>query len=266
MAFVNWIYKRYRVYRFLNGTLSGTLNRGDIILKDFKHFVAIISLLFFSSCGGQKIFPSIEFDSCFMNYKNRSLLQNQLKELTSSITLDVPNPPMMAVIGCINYQLNNLPKAEHWLKRAYNISKTDDQTRSISAGALGLIYLKQQTHQHITPYLVAARGHHLGRWMLILYYIDYYRKYNNAEYLLSAIKYIEEKHKEEGDTSATRRLLGQMQLIYSMDQICKTEPNSPQCLTQDLVEEQRYLFSTAWGFLSMLLKRPPFNHFTRHKI
>lgn len=206
------------------------------------------------------VFPSVEFDSCFMNYSKTSELETQLKTLSESIDLENPNPPIMAVVGCLNYQMKNHELAKQWLKKAFSIAGEDDNAKSTAAAALGLIYLKGQEHQQITPYITSAQKNRLGRWMLVLYYIDFYRKYDNTEYLGSAIRYMRDKHQKEGETPATKRLLSQMIMTHSMDKICKETPGSELCKSSDLEGEKRYLFSTAWGFLSMLLKQPPFNN------
>ena len=216
-------------------------------------------LLLLNSCGSQAVFPSVEFDSCFMNYTNISELETKLKTLSDSIDLENPNPPVMTVVGCLHYQMNQTDLAKQWLKKAFDIAKENSSAKNTAAAALGLIHLKNQEHQLITPYIMAAKNNHLGRWMLVMYYIDFYRKYNNTEYLGSAIKYIQEKHETEGITPATERFLNQMKLIQSIENICKDTPDSETCQLATLNEEKRYLFSTAWGFLSMLLKQAPFN-------
>ncbi len=229
-------------------------------LKQAKYlFILPIVLLLFSSCGEQMVLPSVEFDSCFMNYNKLPELEDQLNKLSASIDLENPNASAMAVVGCLHYQMNQHELAKKWLKKAYSTAGEDDNAKNTAAAALGLIHIKNQEHQSILPYITSAQKNHLGRWMLVLYYVDFYRKYDNTEYLGSAIRYMRDKHQKEGETPATRRLLSQMLQIHSMEKICKDTPGNELCNISDLEEEKRYLFSTTWGFLSMLLKQPPFN-------
>ena len=269
-------------------------------MRHLQIIFILAAFALFSSCGGQMIFPSVEFDSCFMQYDKPDELKAQLTQLKESVDMEEPNSPVMAVIGCLHYQLKQPAVAKQWLKKSFAAAKENSSAKQTAASALGLIHLKEQEHQKITPYIMSAKEHYLGRWMLVLYYIDFYRKYDNSEYLESAIKYMQAKHQQEGETSATRRLLQQMNLIYSMEQLCRQaqgpdgisltkqpllptaqktaaangQANKPggqinnnklddspaACSRPQLNEEKRYLFSTAWGFVSMLLKEPPFNN------
>ncbi len=175
------------------------------------------------ACSHQTVLPSVDFGSCFMSYKKKSDLSQKLEQLKKSINLDDPNPSIMAVVGCMSYQMDQHEEANKWLKKAYDIAKDKNNAKHIAASALGLIYLKQQQITLIEPYTNAAKKHHLGRWMLILYHIFSYRTYKNAEHLHSAIKYMKHKHVAEESTSATNRMLDQMKLIYSIEQACEND-------------------------------------------
>ena len=243
------------------------LSTGVFILsKNFLRISPVIFLLswFCVSCGGGSFnMPSIEFDSCFANYKNKQELSGKIQELSDTLVEEQPNYPIMAVLGCMNYQLGSLPLAEELLNRAYMESGDDENTQKLAASALGLIYLKHKRQKEIQPYIKPAKDHHLGRWMIVLYYIDSYRAAADRGHLKAAGDYIEKKHNEEGSTSATRRFLKQIRKVQSMDTVCysleEADGISPDCPKKDFQDEKRYLFSTAHGFLSMLLKEEPFN-------
>ena len=194
-----------------------------------------------------------------MSYTDQSEIEEALNNLNETFNVEKPSTSFMTVIGCLNYQLGKYSESQQWLTRAFNESK-DQKTKSVAAAALGLIYLKESEKKNIEPYIAAAKTHYLGQWMLVLYYLEHYRESNHKEYLLSAIKYMEEKHTQEGTTTATERLLKHMKLISSMEDVCTNDPDSISCSIVDLGDEKRYLFSTAYGFLSMLLKKPPLNN------
>ncbi len=196
-----------------------------------------------------------------MSYKNPAELDKALQEMTQTIeSTEKPSTSTITVVGCLNYQLGNQNVAETWLKRAFKESK-EDNTKSIAGSALSLIYLKESNKQKITEaYRASAEGHYLGRWMLVLYYLDLYKETGFGDHLVSAIKMMELKHQQEGATSATSRLLEHMKLIGIMTEVCDNTPESESCSQEDLEDEKLYLFSTAHGFLLMLLKIPPFNN------
>lgn len=229
-----------------------------------KDIFFLFILFVFTSCSTQTRLSSIDFDACFMSYKDSSELGNALEEMNQTISAtENPSTSTITVVGCLNYQLGNYGLAETWLQRAFAESK-EDKTKSIAASALSLIYLKEFSKQKITkPYLASAEKHYLGRWMLILYYLDLYKETGVSDYLLSAISTIELKHQQEGGgTSATERFQNHMKLINAMEETCGSHsaPESDLCSEENLDDEKLYLFSTARGFLLMLLKEKPFNN------
>ncbi len=224
-------------------------------MKKTGFFFLLVFVL--TSCGPSEVnLSSINFEACFMSYKNPSELTEALEKLTAEIDVEKPSASFMTVIGCINYQLGNYSMAQSWLTRAFKESKVK-KTKSIAASALGLIYLKEFKKEKIKPYIPSAGKNQLGRWMLTLYHIDNYRQAGYTEHLKSAIKQMEEKNKEEGETTATSRFLAHMQRIEVMESACGLDPEGDTCL--NLEDEKLYLFSTALGFLSMLIKEPPLN-------
>ena len=222
-------------------------------------FLPGLSFLFvLVSCSSQTTLSSINFDACFKNYKDPAELTKSLNELNEVLDSDNPGTPFMTVAGCLNYQLGNNSVSEQWLTRAFQ-QATDKKTKNIAASALGLIYLREmQTDKIVKDYTDSAKQHPLGRWMMVLYNLAYYRDTGHGQYLLSAIREMESKHEVEGETTATVRFLDHMRLIGQMEEICGV-PENPNCSLADLDGEKRYLFSTSDGFLSMLLKRPPLN-------
>ena len=227
-------------------------------MKKAGLFFPALLIFIFASCSSQSDLDSINFDACFMSYEDPAELTDALENLTEELDVEKPSASFMTVIGCINYQQGNYSTAESWLMRAFKESK-HEKTKSIAASALSLIYLKEFKKEKIEPYIPSASKHQLGRWMLTLYHIDNYRLSGYTDHLLSAIKQVEEKHKEEGDTSATLRFLTHMKVIYQMEEQCGLDPEGELCSPVDLEDEQLYLFSTAHGFLSMLIKEPPLN-------
>ncbi len=197
-----------------------------------------------------------------MSYKNPSELGNALEEMNQTISAtEQPSTSTITVVGCLNYQLGNYSLAETWLKRSFKESK-EEKTKSIAASALSLIYLKEFSKQKITKtYQASAEKHYLGRWMLVLYYLDFYKETGFNDYLSSAISTMELKHQQEGGgTSATLRFLEHMKLIITMEETCNNNPTHELCAEENIEDEKLYLFSTARGFLLMLLKEPPFNN------
>jgi len=109
--------------------------------------------------------------------------------------------------------------------------------------------------------MASAEKHYVGKWMLVLYHLENYRLSGHTEYLLSAITQLQKKHQEEGSTSATERFLKHMELIVRMEEKCSNNnSDDSSCEMANLNDEKHYLFSTAYGFLSMLLKEPPLNN------
>ena len=254
--------------------------------------VRIIKLSFFLtgfviwvSCGDtQTRVGSITLNSCFLNYEDPVKLTEKLNEVSQKPYA----PAFMVVRGCLNYQLGHYSLAEEWLKKAFQESKEEDETKGLSAGVLSLIYLKELKKQNIKPYIRHASQHPAGRWMLVLYHIDNYRETGLSQHLQKAIAQIQSKNNAEGQTSATERLLRHMLLIKEMEELCGPSaksaessvgtagatgetganganvgagPQNPSCQRADLEEEKLYLFSTARGFLDMFVKAPPFNNF-----
>ncbi len=221
----------------------------------------LILTLFFISCGDQAIFPSIEFDSCFADYTDKQELTERVDQLSQSIIEEQPNYPIIAIVGCMNYQLGKREEAEQFLNQVFYDAK-DVKTKGMAAAALGLIYLKERRHSEIKPYIEAASKHHLGRWMIVLHYIDYYRETDNLEHLQNAIQYMERKNKSEGTTDASERFLERIQDVHKMAENCSsldTDASNPSCRKVDFREEKISLFAHVNGFLTMLLKEEPFN-------
>ena len=221
-------------------------------------------LLFFllgalASCSSTTNLSSIDLDACFLSYESPDELKKALDEASEVLESDNPSISFMAVAGCLNYQLGNYTQAEEWLQRAFTESE-EDSTKNLAASALGLIYLHENQQEKIEPYIEAVDKNALGRWLLVLYYLEFYRETNQKDYLSSAITKMEEKHEVEGKTSATDRFLSHMRLISQMEAQCRREeePENSSCLQTELEDEKLYLFSTANGFLSMLLKKRPF--------
>ena len=222
-------------------------------------FSILFFLFVFISCSSQHSLSSVDFDACFMNYTDETELTETLGEVNKTVDSEMPSTSVMAVIGCLNYQLGNYSVSEQWLIRAFNESEYKG-TKSLAASALGLIYLKELQKDKIQPYMASAEEHYLGKWMLVLYHLENYRLSGHTEYLLSAIEQLEKKHQKEGSTSATERLLAHMKLINQMEEKCGNDPEDSSCEMDNLNDEKHYLFSTAYGFLSMLLKEPPLNN------
>ena len=226
-------------------------------------FCLVISLLFFVSCDKSHSLSSlVEFDACFADYENKQELAEGLEWLTDTLIEEQPNYPVMAVVGCMNYQMGNKELSEQFLIRVIQESN-GVKAKSMAASALGLIYLKENRQSEIEPYIKQASEHHLGLWMVVLYYIDSYRDRNNLESLQSAAKYMERKHTNEGSTDASKRFLDRIQDVYEMAGHCHSmdgEDPSRLCRKSDFREEELYLFALANGFLDILLKEEPFNN------
>lgn len=231
-----------------------------------KFYIQLLSLfilpLYFVSCDKSHSLSSlIEFDSCFADYEDKQELAEDIDWLTDSLVEENPNYPVMAVVGCMNYQMGNKELSEQFLLRVVQESN-DVKAKSMAASALGLIYLKEDRQSEIKPYIKPASEHHLGLWMIVLYYIDSYRDQNNLESLQSATKYMERKHANEGSTDASKRFLERIQDVHKMAGHCRSmddETPSPLCRKSDFKEEELYLFALANGFLDILLKEEPFN-------
>ena len=220
-------------------------------------------LLFLAGCSANlEQLWSVGVNACFTNYKDISEVATKLETLSANLDEKNPKPEIMAIMGCYNYQLGNYTQAEQMLKQAFSVPKELNRpdVQGATAGALGLIYLREMQKAKITkPYIDLASKHWLGRWMLVLFYIEHYRVSNYAEYLIKAVEQMQAKHTIEGKTSATERLLTHIQIIITMEEVCGNDPESELCSMEDLKDEKLYLFNTAYGFLSMLLKVPPFN-------
>ena len=201
-----------------------------------------------------------------MDYANKQELADRLDRLTKSFREESPNYPVISVAGCLNYQLGRKAKAEELLTKAYEEAGEDLKTRGVSASALGLIHLKNFQREKAKPFLKASQDYHLGRWMIVLYYIDFYRETQDPEHLQMAIQYMESKNTEEGGTSATTRFVEQMNRVLALGAQCPPPGEdgqpvlAPACKKADFKDEKQYLFSTAHGFLSKLMKEPPFNN------
>ena len=260
----------------------------------------LIWIFILVSCGDtESRVDSLRLDSCFLNYESPAELTEELNRVSQKSQA----PPFMIVQGCLHYQLGHYSLAEEWLKKAFQESAEDDETKDISASALSLIYLKEFQKQNIKPYIRYANRYSIGRWALILYHIDNYRETGLPQHLQKAITQVQAKNSVEVSTSATKRLLQHMLLIKEMEDLCGSyaestssvaegetklnqqppagtadssapvgdgagNPNGGDgamgnevCERVDLEDEKQYLFSTAQGFLSMLVKAPPFNNF-----
>ena len=186
-------------------------------------------------------------------------MEEKLNLLTQRIEeVENTNYESIAIAGCYNYQLGNHALAEKWLNNAFNQNK-NKEVKNIAAAALGLIYLREREASKIKPsYISAAAQASLGRWMVILYYIDYYRETGRGEYLSFAIKALQAAHEKDGITPTSNHLLTHIQLIRTMDESCTINPDGDSCSVPDLNEQKNLLFVTAFGQLSFLLKKPPF--------
>lgn len=257
-----------------------------------KHILLCGLCFLFVSCSSQLILPSIKSNgSCFTNYKKKEELHKLLKRLSDGLK-GQPQPPatIMATVGCLNYQVKNVPQAEMWLKKAFE-NKKDEEAQSTAAGALGLIYIKEMTSQKITPDMIAsAENHRLGRWMLIIYYIDSYRLAQNPAFLSRAIDIMKIKHQTEGgpeggETEETRIYLQQLEKLLHLESLCGekndqplmvgTNPSAAQAPASSstdlppadtcpghLHEKKVHIFSLTYGVLNMLLKEEHFRNIT----
>ena len=246
--------------------------RGPIILKsilNIKLFFLLSFLFLLMNCSRVSEEPSFEdvgiggienADACFVLYADKTELTNYLKEMDKRLNAsEQPEGTIMNIVGCINYQSGNYSLAEKWLSQSFRESV--DSSKNTAAYALGLIYLKQSEKDKIEQsHLDAAKETRFGRWMVILYYIESYRESKNKEFIMSAIKQLEEKHQKEGETKATKRFLKHLQVITSMEEACGNGSESSTCSMSDLRGERTYLISTVHGLLSMFLKEPPFNN------
>ena len=223
-------------------------------------FGLVTSLLYFVSCDQSYSLSSlIEFDACFSDYEDKQELAEKLEWLTDSLVEEQPNYPVMAVVGCMNYQMGSKELSEQFLIRVIQESN-DVKAKNMAASALGLIYLKEGRQSEIKSYIKPASEHHLGLWMVVLYYIDSYREQSNLESLQNAVKYMERKHTNEGSTDASERFLERIQDVQQMAGHCQdNETPSSLCRKSDFREERLYLFALANGFLDILLKEEPFN-------
>lgn len=260
-------------------------------------FLFFGSFFIFVSCGDMSSrVDSINLESCFLNWDNPAELEEHLKKASEK----PHEPSFMVVRGCLSYQSGHYSVAEEWLKRAFQESQEGAEEKALAASALSLIYLKERQKDNIKAYTRYASQSDIGRWMLILYHIDSYRETGQPQNLQKAIAQVQMKHSVEVPTSATKRLLQHMLLIQNMEDVCGTNGNesaslngegnkannlgsqegvsqdrgvsgsqnqplqaqpSSACERMDLEDEKQYLFSTAHGFLSMLVKAPPFNSF-----
>ena len=263
-----------------------------------KIFLFLSSFFILVSCGGNvdSNVDSIALESCFLNYQDPAELTEKLTQVSTKSHIY-----FTAVQGCLNYQLGHYSLAEELLKKAFQDSPEGDGTKDLSASILSLIYLKEFQKQNIKAYIRYASRHRTGRWVIALYHIDNYRETGLPQHLQKAISQIQVKHHVEGQTSATDRLLQHMLLIKNMEDQCgrvakgggpaptaraeapatnqdaeakptegstagvSTQAQSSTCQRADLEEEKLYLFSTTYGFLDMLVKKPPFNHFRPQK-
>ena len=250
-----------------------------------RAFLFLSAFFIFVSCGDlSSRVDSINLDSCFLNWDNPAELEEELKQASEK----PHEPAFMVVRGCLSYQSGHYSVAEEWLKRAFQESQEDAEEKALAASALSLIYLKERQKDKIKAYTQYVSQHSIGRWMLILYHIDNYRETGQSQHLQKAIAQVQFKHNAEVPTSATIRLLQHMLTIKEMEDLCgingtaddsskkatsnlasstnqeekpASAPSSTACANVDLEDEKQYLFSTAYGFLSMLVKAPPFNSF-----
>ena len=206
--------------------------------------------------------------ACFINYTDKQHLVEQL-EIFEDLQMKMLDAEILekyysitTVIGCIHYQMGNKELSEQFLTQMIQES-SDEKARRMAASALSLIYLKERRQSEIIKsYIDLASEHHLGRWMLALYYIDSYREQGKLESLQNAAKYMERKNIEEGATSASKRLLERIQDVHQMAENCQSiddGTSSGLCRKLDFREEKIYLFALANGFLNILLKEEPFN-------
>lgn len=236
---------------------------GVFIVKNIKYVFFCVLLGVFTGCSNKVSLSSVDFEACFMNYKEISEIQNTLEQLDNTFkvqpetTTDKQITFLKPIIGCLNYQLGRYKEAEQWLLEG--IETKDPEINSMASSALGLIYLKQLEIQKIEPLIPSAKNYYLGRWMVVLYYLELYRNTHDKIYLQKSLIQLEDKHKIEGTTTATNRLLAHIKIIYSMELSCVNKGNA-KCSLDNLLDEKIYLFSTAYGFLSMLLKQPPLNN------
>lgn len=228
-------------------------------MKNIRLICFLLFCLFFLTfCSSEVLHDStIYLGSCFSE-EPESVLTEKLGKLTKDIE-DLENPyEAIAIAGCYNYQLGHpTVLAEKWLNEAFN-QEQNKQVRIVAAAALGFIYLKERQVSKIKPYIATAKQGSLGRWMLILYYIDLYRERDDITYLSSAIKTLEAEHQEEGITSDTERLMELMRSIHGQDKNCSDNPEGESCILANLSSDKRFLFRIAVGHLAFYLKEPPF--------
>ncbi len=235
----------------------GVLSTGFYILRSIKLFCFLLSCLFFLTvCGGSGSFDSVALNDCFSDH-SESEIAKDLGDINAAIEkAEKPLFDYIALAGCYNYQLGNYVLADQQLNQAFNQSE-DKEAKNVAASVLGLVYIRHSQKRKIKPYVASASQHYLGRWMLVLYYTEYYRENGDKGDLSSAIKALENKHKEDDATTATNRLLAHMQHIHTLEESCISKPDGEAC--SELEDEKTYLFDTAFGTLTRLLReqRPP---------
>ncbi len=259
-----------------------------------KHIGLFFVFSVLLGCSNQVRLPSIQFDSCFTHYPTTQKLNNNLQRLLDSVKgVEKPEAEISAVIGCTYYQAGQAQQALQWLRRSYT-STRNQKTKSIAASAMGLIYLHEFTPEKITKELImSAQNYHLGRWMLVLYYIDAYHSLRSTEHLMKAIETMKMKHRMEKGTKVTQLILTQMETLLRLESLCGGEEESPtvyggagsrdrssavrdegendfaqsssshdsaseSCPLQ-LEETKRYILSWSFGYTAMLIKIKPFN-------
>ena len=250
------------------------------ILKIIYPFFLLSFLFFLATCGSSEgpstaehlskddVVEINDLSACFVFYdKDKSELIKYLNYLTELIeTSRKVNYFHINVIGCLNYQLGNYSAAEEWLKKSFQEAGEGRHSAKYAAAyALILIYLKQDPTKIVPAYIEAAVKIDYGRWAAILYYIEQYRISGQRGYLVSAIEQTTLKMDEEIDQQdepapTTKRFLEHMRVINDIEDSCKVNPTDSRCLDDgDLADEKFYMFATAHGLLSMLLKEPPFD-------
>lgn len=241
--------------------------RGLLILSNILKFINLFLFLFFlTNCGSVSELSSLDvfdLEACFVAYDDESELTKHLSQFNNLLkqSEDKVNYFYMNVLGCVNYQLGNYDVAQERLKRSFQEAGEKNRAKYVAAYALTLMYLSKTEMDKIVPAYVEAAGKvDYGRWAVVLYYIENYRLSGQKGYLSSAMEQMKIKIQAEDETPTTKRFLQHMQIISNMEDVCKNDPEQVNCQKGGNLEDEKiYLFSTAAGFLSMLLKEPPFN-------
>ena len=219
-------------------------------------------------------------DSCFVSYNEKRELEKTIEEYEKIADTDNPDPIIMAGLGCIKYQSGAVEESKIWLDKSFVAADSNSRVKSLSASALSLIYIKTGERDKVIKLLSSARKHPMGRKMLVIYYVDFYRESGFPEPLKQAIDYETQRQKtdEEKATPGTRLQLEMMQYIYKLELQCNQSVSDEsvsasstsvvssasatvgECAGNNLQEEKDRLFNVVYGTLESILKKEHPHH------